>query len=112
MGSRNSLLAVSGACMALRSQDFAELNGFDPIYVNGQEDVDLCLRLNQKYQMMSCCVASTSTVVHHESRTTGRYKFAINNRKTFVKKWKVFNPMDRVNLHTAANYANTTYNGN
>lgn len=112
MGSRNSLLAVSGACMALRSQDFAELHGFDPIYVNGQEDVDLCSRLNQKYQMMSCCVASTSTVIHHESRTTGRYKFAMNNRKTFVKKWKVFNPMDRVNLHTAANYPNTTYNGN
>lgn len=59
--------AVTGACMALRAQDFAEQQGFDPIYINGQEDIDLCLRLNGRYKRAACWVAAGSVVIHHES---------------------------------------------
>ena len=38
--------AVTGACMTIRAEDFIKVRGFDPIYINGQEDIDLCLRLN------------------------------------------------------------------
>jgi GT2 family glycosyltransferase len=37
--------AVSGACMLVRRQPFDEVERFDPIFRNGYEDVDLCLRL-------------------------------------------------------------------
>jgi GT2 family glycosyltransferase len=85
--SNKGLLAVSGACMAMRAQDFAKSMGFDPIYVNGQEDVDLCLRMNCDGRRTACCVAVDSTVIHHESRSSGRHKYVKNNRKFFAKRW-------------------------
>ena len=39
--------AITGACFAIQTESFAEHEGFDPIYINGQEDIDLCLRVGQ-----------------------------------------------------------------
>jgi len=39
------LQAVTGACLAVRAEDFAAVKGFDAAFINSQEDVDLCLRL-------------------------------------------------------------------
>lgn len=80
--------AITAACMAMRAQDFAALRGFDTLYVNGQEDVDLCLRLNQYHGTTSCRVAAQSTVIHHESKTPGRFKHVDNNRRHFVQRWQ------------------------
>ena len=79
--------AVTGACMALRASDFAELQGFDPLYINGQEDIDLCLRLNARRQTPCGWVATESTVFHHESKTSGRFRHVESNRRTFVRRW-------------------------
>lgn len=79
--------AVTGACMALRASDFAAMHGLDPIYINGQEDIDLCLRLNQHYNKPSGWVATESTVIHHESKTTNRFKHVAHNRRTYVRRW-------------------------
>jgi GT2 family glycosyltransferase/glycosyltransferase involved in cell wall biosynthesis len=65
--------AVTGACLGLRANDFAELRGFDPIYINGQEDIDLCLRLNDRYKNATGWVAADSIVIHHESKTPNRF---------------------------------------
>jgi N-acetylglucosaminyl-diphospho-decaprenol L-rhamnosyltransferase len=39
--------AVSGACMMMRTQDFAALNGFDEQYFLHVEDLDLCRRVRK-----------------------------------------------------------------
>lgn len=78
---------ISGACLAIRAEDFAALHGFDPIFINGQEDNDLCLRL--KTQLGKACrVEPSSVVIHHEGGTPGRGRFAYSNRQTFVERWK------------------------
>jgi GT2 family glycosyltransferase len=80
--------AVTGACMAMRAGNFASLQGFDPIYINGQEDIDLCLRLNQSHGKFCGWVATESTVIHHESKTTGRFSHVESNRRTFIQRWQ------------------------
>ncbi len=39
---------VSGACNLLPRDVFAEMGGFDAAFINGYEDVDLCMRLNAR----------------------------------------------------------------
>lgn len=62
--------AVTGACMALRRQVFAEVGGFDekhlPVAYN---DIDLCLRLGELgYRVLWTPYAE---LYHHESATLG-----------------------------------------
>lgn len=63
--------AITAACMAIRAELFAQMKGFDAIYINGQEDIDLCLRLKEKTQQQAAYVP-TSQVIHYESKTPGR----------------------------------------
>ena len=41
--------AISGAAMLLRAEELEELGGFDVEFVNGMEDVDLCLRMSERF---------------------------------------------------------------
>lgn len=59
--------AVTGACFMMRRDDFNRLGGFDEAYVNGSEDVDLCLKV--KAQGMDVRVALESRILHHVSMT-------------------------------------------
>ena len=85
--SRARSAMISGACLAMRAGDFAALHGFDPIFVNGQEDSDLCLRLKARLGK-TCRVEPSSVVIHHEGGTPGRGRFTYSNRQTFVERWK------------------------
>lgn len=80
--------AVTGACLAIRSSDFAKLRGFDVGFVNGQEDVDICLRLLQGGGRKYNYVTSNSRVYHDEGKTPGRGRRVAFNRKVFVDRWK------------------------
>src|SRR5690606_7176525 len=40
--------AVTGAVMFIKKKLFARLNGFDEVYINGHEDVDLCFRVREE----------------------------------------------------------------
>lgn len=85
-GRSRAFQAVTGACMALRAADFVQQKGFDPIYINGQEDIDLCLRMNSKNRMS--WYAATSSVFHFESKTRGRRDNIFFNRKIYVERWR------------------------
>ena len=78
--------AVTGACLAVKAEDFAIVKGFDTHYINGQEDVDFCLKLNRLKNTKAMYVAN-STVYHYEGKSKGRGKFVVNNRRHFIEKW-------------------------
>lgn len=84
---QRDLQAVTGACLAVRAADFAKCKGFDPVFVNGQEDVDLCLRLTSEPDRV-CRYEPAATVYHHEARTPGRFDHSRSNRQTFIARWR------------------------
>lgn len=78
--------AITAACICVRALDFAEVEGFSPVYVNGQEDIDLCFKLKKHTSLMAKAVTK-SVLVHHESKTEGRFNNVKPNRHIFVKRW-------------------------
>ena len=78
--------AITAACIALRAVDFFKLRGFDPIFVNGQEDVDLCFRLKRDLGRESFYTPH-SVVYHHESKTPSRGRYIRENRVAFIERW-------------------------
>jgi GT2 family glycosyltransferase/glycosyltransferase involved in cell wall biosynthesis len=78
--------AVTAACLAIGARDFAGARGFDPIYINGQEDIDLCLRLGAGKSLFQ--YVPQSVVIHHEGRTSGRGRHVLDNRRVFAARWK------------------------
>ena len=62
--------AVTAACCLIRRELFLEHGGFNEDYLNGCEDVDLCLRLNRA--CYSHYVAHDSVIDHIKGATTGR----------------------------------------
>lgn len=80
--------ALTAACMILRSVDFIALQGFSTWYVNGQEDIDLCLRMKKLYPDKKLWYCADSVVYHHESKTVGRKNFISINRQIFWLLWK------------------------
>lgn len=85
---RRELQAVHGACLAVRAGDVVRLRGFDPQYVNGQEDIDFCLRLTEATDKPAV-VDPRSTVFHLEGKTrSGRNPHNHRNRALFVERWQ------------------------
>jgi glycosyltransferase involved in cell wall biosynthesis len=98
-----ALSMVSGACLAIRAEDFVALHGFDPTFINGQEDSDLCLRLKTRLGK-ACLVEPSSVIIHHEGGTPGRGRFSYLNRRTFANRWK-----DRLVADDAEHYGRDGY---
>ncbi len=78
--------ALTGAALAMRFDDVVALHGFDPIFTNGMEDVDLCQRLHQR-RPGHFRVLPESPVVHYESRSRGRYLRSLRNRELYLERW-------------------------
>ena len=75
---------VTGACAAIRRALFDEVGGFDVGFVNGYEDLDLCLRLRQLgYEVHYC---HKSVLYHLESATRGQ-ALDHQNYKRFLERW-------------------------
>lgn len=77
--------AVTAACMAVSKKVFFEVGGFDEDYINGMEDVDLCLKIKERgygvfYQ-------PKSVVIHHESVSSGRFKHSKHNADIYISRW-------------------------
>ncbi|MCR2818054.1 glycosyltransferase [Microbacterium sp. zg.Y1090] len=79
--------AITAGAMLIRASDFLSLRGFDPAYVNGQEDVDFCLRAARDIGG-GFDVESSSRVIHFESKTPGRMARASANRQVLMHRWR------------------------
>jgi GT2 family glycosyltransferase/2-polyprenyl-3-methyl-5-hydroxy-6-metoxy-1,4-benzoquinol methylase len=84
-GAPRDLDMVTGACLAIRRERFRELGGFDEGYVNGVEDVDLCLTarragLRVRYE-------PRAVVLHNEGSTRGRFAHVAPNLRRLADKW-------------------------
>jgi GT2 family glycosyltransferase len=78
-------LGVSGAAMAVRTQWFLESGGFDESYVNGFEDVDLCMRA--RAQERTIAYVPEARFVHYEAASVGRFDREAANERLFYDRW-------------------------
>lgn len=79
--------AVTAAALLMRTDEVVALRGFDPIFVNGMEDVDLCLRAVERFGGWFV-VEPASRITHLESKTPGRSKNIGENRRLFMDRWR------------------------
>jgi len=77
---------LTAACFLVRKGIFIKVDGFDEAYLNGLEDLDLCL----KVKGLGCGIlyCPESVVYHHESITEGRSNYDEKNVKTFFSRWE------------------------
>ncbi len=92
--------AVTAAATLYDARTVIALKGFDPIYVNGMEDVDLCLRATE-LTGRRFAVATTSVIEHHESKTPGRGANIRENRRIFMARWRGRLPKAQGHLYDA-----------
>ncbi|MBV8343703.1 MAG: glycosyltransferase family 2 protein, partial [Candidatus Eremiobacteraeota bacterium] len=87
-------LAVSGAAMAVRTEWFLGAGGFDESFVNGFEDVDLCLRARE--QGRAIAYVADARFAHYEAASAGRFARETENELRFYARWaKRFAPLPR-----------------
>lgn len=77
--------AVTGACLAVTRKRWDALGGFDDGYLNGYEDVDICLRHREAGGHV--WFASECVVVHFESQSPGRFAHAQENVARLQARW-------------------------
>ncbi|MBC7369675.1 MAG: glycosyltransferase [Undibacterium sp.] len=77
--------AVTGACVVIRRNLWEKLGGFDEAFINGCEDVDLCLRASDAGHIN--LVALKSVVRHHVSSSSGRKLRDEANTRELVRRW-------------------------
>jgi GT2 family glycosyltransferase len=99
---------VTGACAAIRSALFEELDGFDPAFVNGYEDLDLCLRLRRLGYEVHYCHES---VVYHFESATRDYAANQRNHKLFLRRWSDFVHQDDIRYYAEDGLFEITYAG-
>jgi GT2 family glycosyltransferase len=77
---------ISAACAAVRRLDFVNIGLFDEEFMNGHEDIDLCLRYRQ--QGMDAVYRPDCVVTHHESVSEGRLLSRPRNLARTLLKWR------------------------
>lgn len=78
--------AVTGACLLIAKNLWNDLGGFDDKFVNGCEDVDLCLKLNARRRKN--LVALRSVIHHHISASPGRKRRDEVNTLRLTLRWR------------------------
>ncbi len=88
--------ALTGACLALRMQDYRRLGGLDENFINCYEDIDLCLRLRQEGKRI--VYRPDSLVVHHEGQSEGRNNRVNHSWFVLKDRWQDRFPCDEDSL--------------
>jgi GT2 family glycosyltransferase len=78
-------LGVSGAAMVVRTNWFLEQGGFDESFVNGFEDVDLCLRA--RLEERAIAYVARARFAHYEAASAGRFDREAENERQFYAHW-------------------------
>ncbi len=82
---RRECQCVTAACMLIRREIFEAVGGFDEGYVNGFEDVDLCLKIRERGGRI--VYQPRSALLHLESRTPGRHAHELENGRRLFARW-------------------------
>ena len=78
--------AVMGACLLIPRTLFVACGMFDEGYLNGYEDVDLCLTVRERGRSVICC--TSSFIYHYGQITETRTADDDKNAARFLAKWK------------------------
>jgi GT2 family glycosyltransferase len=94
--------AVTGACFAIRRDAFERAAGFDRTFINGYEDIDLCLKIRELGYRVRYC--GSSVVTHHESvsrrgEIEGLRPEEDDNLRTFTDRWLNKTVRDEFNIY-------------
>jgi len=79
-------VAVTGACLLIERALWHQLGAFDEGFINGCEDVDLCLRALAQRRVNA--VALRSVIHHHVSASPGRKLRDEANTRRLVLRWR------------------------
>ncbi|MBL9137237.1 MAG: glycosyltransferase, partial [Verrucomicrobiales bacterium] len=82
---RRELQAITAACILVRPRWFQNCGGFDESFLNGYEDLDLCLQVRRAGGTI--VYQPRSALFHLESQTPGRMRHDNENRKRFFRRW-------------------------
>jgi GT2 family glycosyltransferase len=78
--------AVNGACLLISKQLFEACGGFDEAYVNGFEDLDLCMAVRKRGRKVVCC--TRAFIYHYGQISEGRTADDPHNERYFWSKWR------------------------
>ncbi len=110
---RQEFQAVTAACLLIRTDVFHSVSGFDEQFVNGFEDVDLCLKIRESGQLV--IYQPKSILYHLEEQTPGRKnpETEMQNSRLLMDRWADRIVVDEDVYVVAAGYANrySTENG-
>jgi len=82
-----AVLGVTGACCLIKKSTLDSLGGLDETFVNGCEDIDLCLSVGELN--LKCYVATKSVIYHHVSLSRDRHsKQNELNSRELRNKWR------------------------
>lgn len=81
-------LATTGACFLIPAEVFQEVGGFDTVFQNGGEDMDLNFKVRRAgYNIF---VANRSCIWHHVSASPGRNDHHERNTRMVFARWREF----------------------
>jgi GT2 family glycosyltransferase len=82
-----SVFAVTGACFLIKKNDYLDIGGFDESFINGGEDIDLCLSIKKLGKKVYVC--TKSNVYHHVSLSRDLANIQNEkNSRTLFSKWR------------------------
>lgn len=94
---RREFQAVTAACLLIRRDLFETVGGFDEAFVNGFEDVDLCLKVRRRGDQV--VYQPRSVLIHLEGQTLGRKAGEDDNYRLLRDRWNNLVWLEDQDLH-------------